>query len=398
MKRTKVITIAFAFMLVLLAASTQNVSASSRSDTLRAYINGRYDVERGGYSPPSDDVVRVDATYGAILALNELGILDNKPPPINITKALDALIDRQWTSNEGDDLDDARYGGFSEYLLGPVTMKMTYMGIILLDILKDSDYPGITDIDIDTEGIIIYVNKTQSDMGGFSSTPDSDPDMMSTFQALFIINMLDLYDSSLDAWSWLRNETATIEWINDCKVGDAYKISPDDDMPSVSASASAVMALNLLPSITTVSGIQATMNWILERQIIQADDSTFSGGFEEGEETGDPNFYSTYYALKALDQFDRISSVNSSAVIDFILSCQVEDGSWGFIPGATSGNLVYAGQSCELLNILGNAANILASSADPNTPTGFIFDWRLFLLVGIIVASAIMAIVALRTD
>lgn len=400
MKRVKVITIAFAFMVVLLAASTQNVAAASRSDSLRSYINSRYDVERGGYSPPSDDVVRVDSTYGAILAFNELGTLDNRPPPVNLTKVLNSLVIRQWTSNvTGDELDIARFGGFSEYLIGPVTMRMTFLGILLLDLLKDeSDYPGINSLDIDTEGIIVYVNKTQSIDGGFSSVPDANPDIISTYQALYIIDFLSGYDTSLDAWNWLWNETTTLDWINSCRDGDGYKLNPNSDMPSVTATASALMALDLLPSVSTIPDRQVTTDWILERQLLTSDASDFIGGFEEGVDTGDANFVSTYFAIKALSRTGGIASVNTSAAIDFILNCQVEDGSWASIPGTTTGNLVYAGQACELLNILGDASSILSSSVDPYSPGGIVLDWRVFVVIGIVVVALIVAIVAVRMD
>ena len=399
MKRAKVVAFAFVFMLVLLAASAQNVAAASRSDTLRSYINGRYDAERGGYSPPSDSVVRVSSTYGAILALNELGLLNNRPPPINLTKALNSLVLRQWDTNGDNALDRARYGGFSEYLAGPVTMDMTYMGIILLNMLKEqSDYPGITKLDINSEAVLVFVNKTQTDSGGFSSVPEKDPDIISTYQALYIINFLDTYDTDLNAWTWLRNETATLDWINSCRTGVAYKVSPEDSLPSVSASAAAVMALGLLPSVSSVPGLQDTENWILARQVMHADESDYSGGFEEGEGTGDPNFVSTYYALKVLDHAGAISLANSTAAISFILNCQTEDGSWGFIPDATSGNLVFAGQACELLNILGNAANILGSAPNPFASSGVVIDWRTIVIVGILFVALIIALVALRID
>ena len=61
---------------------------------------------------------------------------------------------------------------------------------------------------------------------------------------------------------------------------------------------------------------------------MDAYEDDFSGGFEEGFETEDPNFQSTYYALKLLDYSSSLVSVNESMVIDFILNCQVEDGSW----------------------------------------------------------------------
>lgn len=400
MKRVKVITITFAFMLVLFAASIQNVAAASRSDSLSSYINSRYNVAQGGYGPESDNVVRVDATYGAILALNELGSLVIRPPPVNLTKALESLINRQWKTNAPlNDLDKMRFGGFSEYILGPVTIKMTYYGIILLDLLKaQSDYPGINAKDIDTEGVMVFVNKTQSNDGGFSSTPGVNPDIISTFQALFIIDFMDTYDPELNAWDWLRNETATIEWINNCKEGIAYKLNPNSELPSVTSTASAIMALDLLPSISTIPNLQDATEWILARQVEVSEEAQFSGGFEEGVGTSDPNFISTYYAIKALDRTGGIMSVNSSAAINFILNSQVEGGSWGFMPGAGSGNLVYSGQACELLNILGNAASILSSSIDPFTTGGIVLDWRVFLIIGILVVALVVAVVALRLD
>jgi len=400
MKRVKVITIAFAFMLVLVAASAQPVAAASRSDSLNSYISGRYDVERGGYSPPSDDVVRVDATYGAILALNELGSLDARPPPINLTKALDALILRQWISNDLDvELDLERYGGFSEYLLGPVTMGMTFKGVVLLELLKNqADYPGITSKDVNKSSLLIFINRTQTASGGFSSIPGNSPDIVSTYEALYIIDFLSTYEPSLNAWDILANESLTLDWINDCRIDDGFKLSPSSDTIGVTPTATGILALDLLPSVGIVPGLQDAVNWIIDRQIINAYDDDFSGGFEEGFETEDPNFQSTYYALTLLDYSGSLISVNESMVIDFILNCQVEDGSWGYIPGASLGTLVYAGQACELLNLFGNSATILAGSVDPFLDTGIIIDWRYLAIAGIILVALVLAIVSIRRD
>jgi len=400
MKRVKVITIAFAFMLVLVAASEQPVAAASRSDSLGSYINGRYDVARGGYSPPSDGVVRVDATYGAILALNELGFLDIRPPPINLTKALDSLIIRQWTEDDPDvQIDQERYGGFSEYLLGPVTMGMNLKGVILYKLLKDqSDYPGITTKDIDTDSLLVHINRTQTESGGFSVIPGHNPDIVSTYQALYILDYLSTYYPSLTPWGILANESATLEWINDCRIGDAFLLDPNSDTPGVTATAAGILALDLLPSVSSVPGLQDAENWILDRQIVDAEDDDFSGGFEEAIDTGNPNLESTYYALKLLEFSGGLGLVNESMVIDFILNCQVEDGSWAFIPGASLGSLVYAGQACELLNLFGSASSILASSVDPNTPGGFVLDWRYIFLIAIVLVALVLAIVSIRRD
>ena len=400
MKRVKVITIAFAFMLVLFAASAQPVAAASRSDSLSSYISGRYDVVRGGYSPPIDDVVRVDSTYGAILALDELGSLDSRPPPINLTKALDVLIGRQWSSNDVDvELDYERYGGFSEYLLGPVTMGMTFKGTVLLHMLKNqADYPGITNNDINKSALLDFINRTQTESGGFSKIPGNNPDIVSTYEALYIIDFLSTYDSSLNAWNILANESLTLEWINNCRIDDGFKLSPESDTIGVTPTAAGIFALDLLPSVGVVPGLQNASNWILERQIIDAYEDDFSGGFEEGLETGDPNLQSTYYALKLLDYSVSLVSVNESMLIDFILNCQVEDGSWGYIPGASLGNLVCAGQACELLNLFGNAASILAGSPDPWLTSGIVLDWRYLAIVGILIVGLVLAIVSIRRD
>ena len=403
MKRVKVITIAFAFMLVIVAATAQPVAAASRSDSLRSYISGRFDVQRGGYSPPSDGVVRVDATYGAILAQNELGSLIARPPPVNLRQVLDSLIIRQWnvteTTNNTESVDYKRYGGFSEYLIGPVTMNMNMMGITLLTILKaQADYPGITSVDIDTEALLTHINRTQTAFGAFGAVPGYNPDIVSTYQALYIIDFLSGYDPSLNAWDIVANETATLEWINNCRNGDGFKLSPEADTVGVTATAAGIMALDLLPSVSTVPGLQDATNWILDRQIEDSVNENFIGGFEEGVGTEDPNFQTTYYALKLLASSGGFSSVNETTVKEFILNCQVADGSWGYIPGAETGNLVYAGQACELLNLLGSAVSILASSEDPNSPGGFALDWRYLVVVGVVLVALVLAVVSVRRD
>jgi prenyltransferase beta subunit len=400
MKRVKVITIAFAFALVLIAASAQPVAAASRADTLNSYITSRYDALRGGYSPPRDSVVRVDATYGAILALDELGSLIARPPPINLTKTLESLVQRQWLTNVPDDeFDQERYGGFSEYLIGPVTMEMTLMGMILYQKLKaQSDYPNINKIDINATALLVYLNKTQSTNGGFSSTPSLNPDILSTYQALTIFEMLDQYNTTLNAWNWLANQTATLEWIDSCREGDAFKLSPESDTASLTATAAGIMALSIFQGVLTIPGLQATNEWILNRQMSSADMQEIIGGFEEGNGTADANFVTTYYAIKVLELTGAISSVNETAVISFILNCQAADGSWGYIPGKETGTLYYAGQACELLNILGNAETILASSEDPNTPGGFYLDWRLIVVGSILIVTLVLAFISVRMD
>lgn len=400
MKKVKVFTIAIAFVLVLIAASAQPVAAASRSDTLNSYITSRYDSVRGGYSPPSDGVVRVDATYGAILALDELGSLDYRPPPINLTKALESLTLRQWlTNNPNNELDKERYGGFSEFLVGPVTMEMTFMGIQLYHRLKaQSDYPGIAAENMNATALLVYLNRTQSANGGFSSKPGENPDIISTYQALSTFELLDELDGTLNAWDWLANETATLEWIRSCREDNAFKLTPDYYTASLTATAAGIMALSIFQEVPTIPNLQAVNGWVLERQMLAGDSPDYIGGFEEGNGTEDANLATTYYALKMLTLTGTISAVNETAAIDFILRCQAVDGSWGNIPGMDKGTLVYSGQACELLNIFDSARTILASSEDPNSPGGIVLDWRIFVVGGILLVALVLAIVSVRMD
>jgi prenyltransferase beta subunit len=402
MKKVKVVTIAFAFMLLMIVATAQPVAAASRADTLNTYISSRYDAVTGGYSPPSENGVYVDATYGAILAQDELGSLNARPPPINLTKAFDSLIQRQWLTNDPqNELDKARYGGFSEYQFGPVTMQMTYYGLLLSQIFKEQaeypGYPGLSSIDINRTALLVYLNKTQSISGGFSGTQGAAPDIISTYQALSIFDILS-EDDSLHAWDWLVNQTATIEWINDCRMGDGFKLSPESESISLTATAAGIMALSAFQSVQTIPNLLATNEWIIDRQVFDAENSDFNGGFEEGNGTLDANFVTTYYALKVLDLTGALSAINKTAAKNFILGCQATDGAWGYIPGMSEGSLVYAGQACKALNLVGDAATILGTSQDPNTPGGIILDWRVFVVGVILLVALIVAFVNLRLD
>ena len=65
MKKVKVVAIALAFTLVLVASATQPVAAASRYDSLSSYMADKYDIVRGGYFLPFDGVTRVNPTYAA---------------------------------------------------------------------------------------------------------------------------------------------------------------------------------------------------------------------------------------------------------------------------------------------------------------------------------------------
>lgn len=399
MKKVKVVAIAFAFTLVLVAFAAQPATAASRYDSLRSYMNSNYDVVRGGYALPTDGVTRVNPTYGAISIMNEVGTLAQRPPPVSITMALDFSVLHQWLT--GDPEDTPRYGGYMDYLLGPVTAPTNYHGLVTWQMLKSqSDIPNVDTYDINATANAFWINRTVSE-GGYGSEVGAYPDLISTYYALASFRIIDLMYSLENAWNTYVNETATIEWIESCRDGDAYMLSPISDRTSVSATASAVLAYDVIDPLSSIPGVSNIQAWLLDRQILDYQEPEFIGGFEEGNATDEPNLVSTYFALSSLDALNALTSINATAAESFILNCQSADGSWGLVPGLSKGSLVYSAYACQVLNmveVFGGALSTLSSSVDPYSQGSSTLDWRIVVVLGIIVIALVVSIYALKMD
>jgi hypothetical protein len=152
-----------------------------------------------------------------------------------------------------------------------------------------------------------------------------------------------------------------------------------------------------MSSIPSAGIIQA---WLASRQVTEYEETDFIGGFEEGLETADPNLVSTYFALSALEILNALSTVNATAAETFILNCQSADGSFGIVPGLDAGKLIYSGYACEMLNMVvpSGAYDILSSTVDPYSTGESGFEWRLVLVVGIIVVALVLAVISVRRD
>jgi prenyltransferase beta subunit len=362
-------------------------------------MTDHYDAVRGGYFLPFDGVTRINPTFGALSVMNEIGVLAQRPPPIVITDVLDFIEGHQSLSND----EEASYGGFSNYLLAEVTGDVNYNGLLLWNMLKDprfSDIPGVNDYDINATANAIWVNSTVSEDGGYSLNQAGEPDIISTFRALASFRILeDMYPLE-NVWDTYVNETAVLAWIESCRDGDYYKLSPDSVRTSVSATASAVLAYEAVDEVSLVPGASAIQNWLRDRQVLEYQEPEYIGGFEEGNATGAPNLVSTYYAMKALESMNALSGVNVSALESFVINCQAVDGSWANSPGFSEGSLLYAGYACEILNMdsEGRALSLLSSLPNPNEGGPSTFDWRIIVVIGIIVVAAVIALYALRMD
>ena len=398
MKKVKIVAITFALALVLISVAAPPVAAASRYDSLTSYMAENYDAVRGGYKLPFDGVTRVNPTYGALSIMDEVGILAQRPPPISVTNALEFTSNIQWLT--GDEDEEINFGGFSEYLLGPVTAATNYHGLRLWQILKnEGGIPGTDEYDINQTANAFWINKT-SDSGGFGIANDAYPDLVSTYYALASLRIIDQMFPLEDAWDTYVNESATIEWIESCRDGDVYMLSPVSDGRSVTATAAAVLAYYAINPVTLVPGASSIQTWLLNRQILEYPEPEFIGGFEEGNATNEPNLVSTYFALSALDTLNAIPSINATAAESFILNSQSSEGSWGLVPGVSKGSLLYSAYACQALNMLPfeGALSILSSSVDPNTQGASSFDWRIAVVLGIIVIAVVVSVYALRMD
>jgi prenyltransferase beta subunit len=397
MKRVKVIAITLAFTFVLLAFTAQPVAAASRYDSLKSYMDSRYDAVRGGYTVPGEGVTRIDPTYGAITIMSEVGTINNRPPPVTVPMVMDFVVTHQWLNGET----EPRYGGFSDYLLGPITIGSNYRALKTWEILMEqSDIPGTEDYSINATANLIWINKTQTASGGFGFENDRSPDLLSTAYALMSIRLIDTLYPLENAWNWLQNETATVEWIESCKNGVAYMLSPDSDRVGVTATAAAVLAYKALDPAATVPDTANLLSWLDSRQIMDYEVPEFIGGFEEANGSVEPNLLSTYFGLRAMDTLATLSTVNITAAESFILNCQSMDGSFAIAPGFSTGKLIYSGYACEILSLaeFGGALNILSSSVDPNSLGGTGFEWRTLVIIGIIAITLVLAILAVRRD
>lgn len=398
MKKVKVVAISLAFALVLIAVAAPPVAAASRYDSLTSYMADNYDAVRGGYKLPFDGVTRVNPTYGAISIMDEVGVLAQRPPPISVPNALEFSSNIQWLT--GDENEEPYYGGFSDYLLGPVTTATNYHGLRLWQILKnEGGIPGTDEFDINQTANAFWINKT-SDSGGFGSASEVYPDLVSTYYALASLRIIDQLYPLENAWDTYVNESATIEWIESCRDGDAYMLSPISDRASVTATTAAVLAYYAINPVTLVPGASSVQTWLLNRQVLEYQEPEFVGGFEEGNATKDPNLVSTYFALSALDTLNAIPSVNATAAESFILNTQSTEGSWGLVPGVSKGSLLYSAYACQALNMLPfeGAFSTLSSSVDPNSQGSSSFDWRIAVVLGIIVVAMVISAYALRMD
>ncbi len=408
MKKVQVVCITIVALLIAMPLVINSASANpnSRWDTLKTFMDNHYDDPvakngEGGFTTAGSQVSMLYPTVGAVMVYQEKDMLSIRPPVFDLVSAKNFTQKLQWKSG-GESYD--RWGGFSLYIAGPVSIKNSYWAIQMWETLnQQTGIPGMENVkSINATSALIYANKTQTESGGFGATSGAEPDLLSTFYALNVMNaMTDMAQVPLDNWLW--NETTTVNWILSCRDGDAFKLSPASDIPSVSATAAALLALNEIQKLTVItpSDQQAIENWILARQVKTSTSDEYVGGFTESILTNDTNLESTYFALQALNLVGGIDSVNASAAASFILDCQAADGAWGLTPGTDTGSLFYAALALQSLKVLdptnGTYMNML-NQEDPNNPAPPLVDWRLLFVALFIVAAFVIAVVALRMD
>lgn len=407
MDKVQVASIAIVLSLIAVAfIVVPMVTQTTRWTSLENYMKENYDdpvdLGEGGYTLPESDLARLYPTIGAVMVFEELELLDDRPPVTDLAKIATFTQKLQWSSG-GEDFE--RWGGFSLYIAGPVSIENSYWAVQLWQYMQEqSDIPAMNDVEqLNATAGLVYVNKTQTESGGFGSYDGAPPDIISTYYALYVMNaMLEMAEDEVIG-DWLLNSTKTLEWILSCREGDVFKLTPSSHIQSLSATAAALLALRELDqlSILNTTELQVIIDWVVDRQVTEATAQEYLGGFSESLLTNDTNLESTYHALEIVTLLERLDTIDRESAAEFILDCQASDGVWGNYPGVEAGSLFYAGLALRTLNMLDpidHSYRDLIYGVDPNTPTPPLLDWRIIFIAILIVAAILIGLAALRMD
>ena len=400
MKKVQIACTAVILALVAVTFMSIPVSAApTRWDSLNAFMEESYDTVEGGYTVPDSEASRLLPTFGAMTIFSEREQLSFRPPVTDLISVRNLTRKFQWKSG-GEDFE--RYGGFSSFIAGPVSMENSYYGIQLWETLNgNDDIPGFSDVEpINATAALIFINKTQTQSGGFGNYEGEAPNLVSTFYALYIMDAMTVMSG--ESWStWLLNETATIEFILSCRHNNGFKLSPTSNIVSLTATAAGIMALDIMSETSQIptDEQQDMRDWILSLQDTDESDGIV-GGFQESDMTNDTNLMSTFHALEALTILGGIPSLNASSASSFIANCQAGNGGWGTVPGLEAGTLFNAGIALKALRMLDPSGTYLSliNEIDPNNPDTVLIDWRLLFVVVFIIAALVIALIALRLD
>ncbi|MEM2143320.1 MAG: prenyltransferase/squalene oxidase repeat-containing protein [Candidatus Thorarchaeota archaeon] len=405
MKATKALCVVLLTLVLSAIITAQPVAASpsTRLDSVYSFLSSKYNKDgSGGYARESL-ASRAPSTYSAIYSLDKLGYLDSRPPIIDLVKVMNFTRWLQWKSG-GESHE--RYGGFSEFVAGPVSIATSFAAVSTVQLLKrHSDVPNMQSISVNYTSLLVFVNKTRVSAGGFGSAPGRSADMLSTYMAISLIKTaveeLSSSAPSENLTKWLPNRDNLTQWILSCRVNstsyNGFKLSPASKTPGITPTASALMALSLLGQLDSVADLTGIGHWIIDRQ---ANDTlpNLRGGFMESVATNDTNLISTYYALKALSLIPGIVGLDSDASLDFVLRCQAADGSWSFTPGMTKGDIDYIYMAVESILLLNRDPRTALLVEDPNSLAPPLVDWRIVFVIGFLVVGAAVGIVSVRRD
>lgn len=388
------------FTLLFLSAITQPARANpaTRLQTANQYLDDMYESSEGGFTVPTASASRVAGTFGAIVFRHHMppdvdgGYLSSRPPPFDFVKTKNFTRKVQWVSGN---VENEKYGGFSAYIAGPVSLISSFRAIQIWEILNQhNDIPGMEEVTINATAVLVYVNKSQSTNGGFGPQAGASPDLLSTYRALSIMEyVLTITDESMN--EWLLNKTKTIEWIMSCRQGNAFTLTPSARTVGVTPTAAALISLDILGGLATTEDIQGIADWIQERQVFESSSGEFIGGFQEGVATNDTNLVSTYFAVEALNLLEALPE-NTSVIGEFVASCQAADGSWGSVPGLEEGDIVYMAHAARTLSTIDEG--FILREEDPNNPAPPLIDWRILFIASILIVILIVAILSVRTD
>jgi len=373
----------FATLLLVIVISGSSISfaaasPTSRRDTVLSYLKDLWVPDTGGYGVKSGAIASISATHWAIASLDALNALNRDN--LNITQAKEFINDSQWVETTG----TRHYGGFANVEGGTPDIYGMFHAAQALTYLE-----SVTTVSPNITAAALWLNQTKTNDGLFTYT---DANGTVTMESIFLVvkSYSALGENYLNEYV---NKTAITNWIINCTTANGLKFKPDENITSLYNTMMGVLTLQALGTLDQLPNRTSIINWVLSLQDLNENSTTY-GGFVESDISNTTNLQSTTFAILTLQALDSLQLINN-AVVDFILKCQLADGSFTLSPLNSIGSLHHIYNAIVSLNALGQIDRL--SEPNPLVPEGP-FPWEYITLIMLVAIAVILIGIGLKIE
>ncbi len=373
----------FATLLLVIVISGSSISfaaasPTTRRDTVLSYLKDLWVPETGGYGIKAGAIASMSATHWALAILDALNALNRDNLNMTLTKVF--INNSQWVETTGTHY----YGGFVNVEAGTPDIYAMYHASQALSYLE-----SITTVSPNITAAAIWLNSTKTNDGLFTYT---DENGTVTMESIFLV--IQSYSSF--GQSYLDNnvnKTIITNWIINCTTSQGIKFTPDSNITSLYSTMMGVLTLDTLGTLDQLPNRTSIINWILGLQNLN-ENSTDYGGFMESSISNITNLQSTTFAVLSLNALGSIGLINN-AVVDYILKCQLADGSFKLTTASTDGSLHQLYNAVMSLKALGQLDRL--NEENPLVPPGP-FPWEYVTVIFLVSVVVILIAIGLKIE